>query len=360
MKPRGLHRELFSYHDWASDRVFALARPLDDAQLDQPVAMGFGTLRATLDHLCAAERLWLDRWEKKPWAPLPPLDPAAGVADLAGRFAHCAAEREAMLDKLGESAAEHLVEYRNTAGKAFTNPLGDLILHVTNHGVHHRAQALNMLRRVGVTTSNVDYLFFRLERPTVDLPAETVERLRKRGLAAAETRVEPARLDVATLRRYYEYGDWATQQIFAAAAQLGDMQLDQPFEMGLGTLRKTLLHIRDAEQWWFDNWTRGPESGFPNSPATTALAAAQELFAETAKRRREHMARLHDEDLQQVVSARPGGATVLACRMGESMLQLCCHGTHHRAQASNMLRQLGVTPSALDVVVWLRATAASA
>jgi uncharacterized damage-inducible protein DinB len=255
---------------------------------------------------------------------------------------------------LNTTEETHLIRYRNNAGEEFTHALGDLMLHVANHGVHHRAQALNMSRRLGVTVPNLDYLFFRLEQPTVELAAETIERLRKRGVAVAEQRADPAHFDLATLNRYYAYGDWGTQRLLTTAKDLSDVQLDQDFEIGLGTLRKTLLHIRDAEHWWLDNWTRGPESSFPNSPPTTSWQGVCDLFNGTATLRREYMASLLDGDLPRAVMARPGGATVLDCRLGESMLQLCCHGTHHRAQAANMLRQLGLTPPGLDLAVWLR------
>ncbi|MCC6360105.1 MAG: hypothetical protein IT450_15280, partial [Phycisphaerales bacterium] len=40
--------------------------------------------------------------------------------------------------------------------------------------------------------------------------------------------------------------------------------------------------------------------------------------------------------------------------LGVTMLQLCCHGTHHRAQCLNMLRHVGATAPPLDVAVLLR------
>jgi uncharacterized damage-inducible protein DinB len=41
------------------------------------------------------------------------------------------------------------------------------------------------------------------------------------------------------------------------------------------------------------------------------------------------------------------------------MVQVCSHGTHHRAQALNMLRRLGAPVSELDLILW-SLTAASA
>ena len=173
MHPRSLHRDLFSHNDWGWHKIFSLAEGLSQAQLDEPIEMGLGSFRATLDHICQAERLWLDRWQNKPWAALPPPDPRASLADLSRMFRDTAAERDAFFD---QANAAQPIHYRNNARHPFTHKLGDLALHVANHGVHHRAQALNMLRRAGVPVPNLDYLFFRLEQPTVELGLDTIER----------------------------------------------------------------------------------------------------------------------------------------------------------------------------------------
>jgi uncharacterized damage-inducible protein DinB len=41
------------------------------------------------------------------------------------------------------------------------------------------------------------------------------------------------------------------------------------------------------------------------------------------------------------------------------MIQLCGHGTHHRAQLINMLRHSQCSPPACDYIVWVRETALS-
>jgi uncharacterized damage-inducible protein DinB len=57
--------------------------------------------------------------------------------------------------------------------------------------------------------------------------------------------------------------------------------------------------------------------------------------------------------LYRVVIAKPGPELELAFHLGESLLQLGVHGTHHRAQAINMLRQLGARTPPTDYLDWL-------
>jgi uncharacterized damage-inducible protein DinB len=217
--------------------------------------------------------------------------------------------------------------------------LGDLMLHVCNHGMHHRAQAINMLKRVGgePIKPGLDYVFFKLEQPGGGTPS-----------AAATA------LDIETVRAYYRYADWARDCVHEAAAELDDAALDREFPIGIGTLRKTLLHIRFAEQWWLENWTHGPGRPFPELDETTSIAELVRLFDETARERNTLLEGLDDAGLARTVEAVPRPGVHRAFPLGVTMLQLCCHGTHHRAQALNMLRHVGGDVPWLDIVTMLR------
>jgi uncharacterized damage-inducible protein DinB len=152
------------------------------------------------------------------------------------------------------------------------------------------------------------------------------------------------------MRAWFRYGDWAQRRVLALTAGLSDMQLDQPFELGLRTARRTLLHIRDAEQWWYENWTGPPPAEFPKLAESTSLAELHKLFDATVTARDAYFDSLRDADLQRVVGANVTTGLRLEFRLGETMLQLCAHGTHHRAQLVNMLRRLEVSLPALDYI----------
>jgi uncharacterized damage-inducible protein DinB len=324
-------RSLFVHNDWARDKLLRIAAGLDESMLDTPLEMGPGSLRLTLQHLWRTERWWLDRWQGLPEEPdkREPPDPTMSMARLAEHFAATAAEREALLDEAGP-AGESVPRQFMGFGAEQSAPLGDLMLHVCNHGFHHRAQVLNMLRRLGADTPRIDYLFLTIDGdpPAVDY-------------------------DPPTIAEYYRYADWARQQVHTLAAALPDDRLDQTLEMGRGTLRKTLLHIYDAECWWMDNWSGTPAERFSPLPDTTTLDELQGLFKTTATRRFELLDAVDGGELHRKVTARPVADHELTFALGETMIQLCGHGTHHRAQALNMLRRLGVTVPDIDYVDWL-------
>lgn len=335
-QPYGLKsvRELFRYNDWARDRLIESCTSLSDAQLDRVFEMGLGTIRETLNHICAAERVWLDRWIGHPAPRFRVQADRIAIGPLAEEWRQIAAERDQFLQSFKDHELQRVLVYRNRSGQEFRNPLGGLMLHVSTHGTHHRAQILNMLRHVGATLPKpgLDYIFMRLA--LADEP--------------------PPPLDLATILTFFAYSDWATDRVLAAAETLGDAQLDHPFEMGLGTLRRTLLHIRFAEQWWLDNWTRGPGGAFPESPETTRIENLRRLNLETRIARNAFLANTTEADLANIVEAHPRPGVVRRFPLGVTLLQLCCHGTHHRAQALNMLRHVGAKLPTLDVIAKLR------
>ncbi len=54
-----------------------------------------------------------------------------------------------------------------------------------------------------------------------------------------------------------------------------------------------------------------------------------------------------------VYYARELGSDVAPTTLGETMLQIVSHSTHHRAQVSTAVRVLGGTPVMVDYIAWL-------
>lgn len=157
-------RALCFHNDWAREKLLDAASPLADDALDDPAEMGPGSLRATIEHLWRTERGWLDVWQGAADS-RPPPEPAISIAELRSRFRATAAERETLLDDRDE--AEQIACTTET-GHSLRMALADMVLHVCNHGFHHRAQTLNMLRRIGVEGPEIDYLHMSMD-PSVTI-----------------------------------------------------------------------------------------------------------------------------------------------------------------------------------------------
>ncbi len=354
MRTVTVEQDLFDHNDWGNAKILALCDGLTDEQLDRPREMGFGSLRNTLFHLLEAERIWLERWLGQPWRPLEVDAAGMPLAKLTEALGEVAAARNELLAREAASGFARTVDFQDSRQTAWSFQIGDLLNHVSNHGIHHRAQALNFLRGFERSiAAGVDYLFWKMAQPSCELPSESLEPLRAYGLEAATRPGATPEFDKNRITRYFQYNDWAMSQVLEAARPLDDSRLDQPFEMGMASLRKSIQHMLDAERWWLANWAVD-NSPFPRDEAPRSLPAMNEQFAQVSGQRNAFVDALDGDDATRVVHVTAGGPKT-CFRVTESLLQLCSHGTHHRAQCLNMLRQLGVKPPAIDLIVWLRA-----
>ncbi len=353
---RSVLAELYDYNDWANGRVLRLCDGLSDELLDAPREMGFGSLRATLFHILAAERVWLDRWIGRPRKALETDPDGMSVEQLATALREVSRERAALIEREEATRFERTVNYADSRGTPFAHRIGDLLLHVANHGTYHRAQALHFLKQHGRTApAGLDYLFYKLARPDIEQSPEAVEALRGFGLEVAGGPGREVRFERGVIERYVSYGDWAFTTVLESAKQVAeDSLLDFDYRMGLGTIRRNLLHMYDAEWWWLRNWTEGGHAPFERLPETTALEELGQRWNVVAAQRNAYLASLDPVAAREIVEVSVGPSPPMKYRIVESLLQLCGHGTHHRAQVVNMIRRSGVTPPAIDVIVWIR------
>lgn len=155
---------MLTYSDWANGQVLSAAAGLNDAKLDQPFDMGPGSLRRTLLHIYNGEHVWLQRWQGRTESPWPSEDERVSVTDLTGRFRRTWAARSDFLRTVVEAGLAETVVYRDSKGSLFTATLRDMIVQMCTHSTHHRAQAVNMLRRLGGPALELDYMM-HVRRP---------------------------------------------------------------------------------------------------------------------------------------------------------------------------------------------------
>lgn len=107
--------------------------------------MGVGSLHKTIAHLLGAMRGWTDMLaerevrERLETQQLTFDQIAAMAGEIADEFE--AVVRAHPLDGIATGSR---------GGRTFSFARGAVLTHVTTHGMHHRAQALNMLRQLGV------------------------------------------------------------------------------------------------------------------------------------------------------------------------------------------------------------------
>ena len=144
------------YTEWATNRLLAAARELSAEELSRDFGTADKSVIGTLTHLFGADRVWLARIESGPqeWP---------GTYDLAGLAADWTEvyrRWHAWAAGLDEVGAAERVSYRDMKGNPWISPIWQIVLHVVNHGTHHRGQVAGFLRTMGKTPPPLDLIAF--------------------------------------------------------------------------------------------------------------------------------------------------------------------------------------------------------
>lgn len=153
---------LYRYNSWANHRALDACAPLSAAQFTQNLVSSFPSVRDTLAHIMHAEWLWLERWQGR--SPGFPADQFADLAALRARWQKIETDLNGFVQKLSATDLDRIVEYKNTKGNAFSNPMRQMLQHVVNHSSYHRGQITTMLRQLGATPVATDLIAFYREK----------------------------------------------------------------------------------------------------------------------------------------------------------------------------------------------------
>jgi uncharacterized damage-inducible protein DinB len=138
---------LLAHNGWANEKLVEACVPLSGAQLDTPFEMGLGSIRATVTHIFGAMRSWTDFLAKS--APRERLESSSEIGPI--QWAAMLPELDRELRGAAISGPMDELLTTDRGGKAYSFVRSHVIMHVTTHGVHHRAQCQNMLRHLGVS-----------------------------------------------------------------------------------------------------------------------------------------------------------------------------------------------------------------
>ena len=143
---------LFEHMAWADAAAREAVRrmPADAPELTRATAI--------YAHLFGAEQLWLARLGGRPAEY--PVWPTLGL-DVAGRLAADTVRAfQALVARLDDASLAREVSYVNSAGRAFTNRVDDILLQVAMHGSYHRGQIALLVRQGGGEPAPTDYIVF--------------------------------------------------------------------------------------------------------------------------------------------------------------------------------------------------------
>jgi uncharacterized damage-inducible protein DinB len=157
-------RQFSRYNRWANRRLYEDASKLDDAIRKQDAGAFFASLHGTLNHILVGDRIWLNRITGEGEAPSR-LDEILYDDFEALRAARAAEDEriDVLADGLDDARLAAPLEYRNSSGTAFSQPLHLVLSHFFNHQTHHRGQATTLLNQAGIKPQPLDLLYYLRE-----------------------------------------------------------------------------------------------------------------------------------------------------------------------------------------------------
>ena len=162
MSPEVLQTHI-DYSAWASKRLVDAASSLSPEELARDFGTADRSVLDTLVHLYAADRLWFSRLAGGPYPGfISPADRSLTVLQNDWPALHDRWKEWAR--GITAESAQSVVSYNDMRGNPWSQPLWQLVLHVVNHGTHHRGQVSGFLRSMGHPPPPLDLVLYYRDR----------------------------------------------------------------------------------------------------------------------------------------------------------------------------------------------------
>ena len=144
-----------AYSAWASQRLMDAASQLTPDELTRNFNTADQSVLGTLAHVFGGDRAWLGRFEGNP--PKTLLDQEdRQLATLQREWPILQDRWKRWAESLTDEAALAPIAYVDFRGNPWEQPVWQIVLHVVNHGTHHRGQVTGFLRSMGHQPPPVD------------------------------------------------------------------------------------------------------------------------------------------------------------------------------------------------------------
>jgi uncharacterized damage-inducible protein DinB len=153
-------RTLYSFNQWATNRLVEAARRLDAGEFVRDLGTSYGSVRGTLVHTMWAEWIWLRRWRGE--SPRRQFDERdyPDLETIQSRWQEIDDDRRDFIGALTPERLRTRLAYENLQGQRWEYPLVQMMQHVVNHSSYHRGQVVTLLRQLGQKPPSTDFLVY--------------------------------------------------------------------------------------------------------------------------------------------------------------------------------------------------------
>jgi uncharacterized damage-inducible protein DinB len=151
------------------------------------------------------------------------------------------------------------------------------------------------------------------------------------------------------------YNIWANQKIFETILALPEEKQKQELPSSFKSLYTTVLHMLDAESIWWQRMKLYERIFVPSENANGNMKDVCIVLLQHNQQWQDWVNSSSDMALEHVFQYFNSKRESFKQPVFQMILHVFNHGTYHRGQLVNMLRQLGVEKiPATDFIVWSR------
>lgn len=155
--------------------------------------------------------------------------------------------------------------------------------------------------------------------------------------------------------QYAAYHVWANGLLFDTIQNLSEDQQNAEVKSSFPSLYKTVLHMLDAENIWWQRMKLQERVERPSDSFVGNFSELSKLLLAQGKQWQEWIANTNEHGLQHEFIYFSSKKERFKQPVSQMLLHLFNHGTYHRGQLVTGLRQLGVEKiPATDFIVWSR------
>ena len=155
---------------------------------------------------------------------------------------------------------------------------------------------------------------------------------------------------------HLRYHQWATGRVLDETVPLPSEQLVKPLGGSFGSVYGTLVHMYQADRIWHDRLGGRVSGQLADYEAPGCTYDLQKAWMDMLGEIAAWADGLSENDWLREMSYKTLAGVPYQTPLWQMGLHFVNHGSHHRGQITNMLRQLGVKPANLDLIHFYRNT----
>jgi len=166
-------------------------------------------------------------------------------------------------------------------------------------------------------------------------------------------------MNLSDVRHLFDYTEWANDLALKAATEVSDENLRQDCAISHGSIFGTLLHMAGAEWIWLERWHGRSPAGKDawslwKTDRCADLVTLNQRWRDVIDRRTRFISELDESALMAELPFKLLSGDPSSLPLVDQMQHVVNHATLHRGQVVGMIRQLGLTPPATDLLFFLR------